>query len=187
MNNLLVVAVAAAFTAFLAAAGLIISNWWRDKRRAQREDTVAKAAQSYLARFDVHAQIVAITLADLRIALMVETPPHKKLRFSHIIEQPIKQFVFSQTQIEIDRLFWRFPIPDKNTLTPEVQYGATTTPVIPITPSAHTETATPAAKSAQEEDDDDYFKRQAYKIEEVSWEDFSALSQTTPVKDDPKQ
>ena len=127
MNNPLVVAIAVAITAFLAAASILFANLLRDKRREQREDAVAKAAQTYLARFEIRARIVAVTLPDQRIALMVETPPHKKLRFSHIIEQPIKQFVLQQTQVEVDRLFWRFPMPAKNTNAPDVQYGVTTT------------------------------------------------------------
>jgi len=183
MNNLLVVGLAVAVTAFLAVAGMLVTNLLRDKRRGQREDAVARAAQAYLARFEIRARIVAVTLPDQRIALMVETPPHKKLRFSHIIEQPIKQFVLTQTQVEVDRLFWRFPMPAKNTHAPDVQYGVTTTQAMPNT----TQTPAPEAKltakeDAAQEDEDDYFKRQAYKIEEVSWEDFSVISKAGPNK-----
>lgn len=177
MNNLLVVAIAVAVTAFLAAVGMLTANLLRDKRREQREDAVAKAAQAYLARFEIRARIVAVTLPDQRIALMVETPPHKKLRFSHIIEQPIKQFVLKQTQVEVDRLFWRFPMPAKNTKAPDVQYGVTTTQSMPNTAPAQAPKTKPTS-SNEHEDEDDYFKRQAYRIEEVSWEDFSVVSKS---------
>ena len=186
MNNFLVVAVAVAVTAFLAATGMLIAGLLRDKRRERREDAVAKAAQAYLARFEIRARIVAVTLPDQRIALMVETPPHKKLRFSHIIEQPIKQFVLTQTQIEVDRLFWRFPMPAKNTQTPDVQYGVTTTQAMPnVTQLQAPEVKQTAKERAAQEDDDDYFNRQAYKIEEVSWEDFSVASKAEPNKKQP--
>lgn len=181
MTNFLAVAIAVAVMAFLAAASMLASSFLRDKRRAQREGAVSNAAQVYLASFDIRARIVAVTLSDQRIALMVETPPHKKLRFSHIIEQPIKHFVFKQTQIEVDRLFWRFPLPAKNAQGPEVQYGVTTTTVMPdmIPPSLPKPQKTPEVNSPQDEEDD-YFKRQAYQIEEVSWEDYSAISKSGP-------
>ena len=177
MNKLLVVAIAVAVTALLAVSGMLIAHLLRDKRREQREDAVAKAAQAYLARFGIRARTVAVTLPGQRIALMVETPPHKKLRFSHIIEQPIKQFVLHQTQVEVDRLFWRFPMPAKNTQAPDVQYGVTTTQNMPTIPPAQVLETNPMTSAAQE-DEDDYFKRQAYRIEEVSWEDFSEVSKS---------
>ncbi len=174
MNNLMVVALVISVAAFLAAAGMLAWSSGRDKRQAQREDAVAQAAQDYLARFEIHARIVAVTLPDQRIALMVETPPHKKLRFSHIIEQPIKEFVLKLTNIAVDRLFWRFPIPAQNTQTLDIAYGATTTQGMPQTDSAAIpERAVVTKASVPQEEEDDYFKRQAYQIEEVSWEDFS--------------
>ncbi len=177
MINLLVVAVAVAVTAFLAVSGMLIARLLRDKRREQGEAAVAKAAQAYLARFGIRARTVAVTLPDQRVVLMVETPPHKKLRFSHIIEQPIKQFVLKQTQVEVDRLFWRFPMPAKDTHAPDVQYGVTTTQNMPNTAPAQAPETKQTTSPAQE-DEDDYFKRQAYRIEEVSWEDFSVVSKS---------
>lgn len=162
----------------MVAASVVFSTWWRDQRRAQQEDRVALAAQEYLARFEVHARIVAVTLPDKSIVLMVETPPHKKLRFSYIIEQPIKHFVLKQTQVEIARLFWRFPLPPKNSQMPDVQYGYPTTQILPE-PQAVAAPAIPPSVAPEtteaRDDEDEYFQRQAYQIEEVSWEDYSKL------------
>ena len=178
MNSLLVVAITVVLVLALAAAGILLANFWRDKRRAALEDAVAKAAQDYLARFEVRARIVAVTLPDNHIALMVETPPHKKLRFSFIIEQPIKQYVLKQTQVEVDRIFWRFPLPPKASQMPEVQYGCPTTQVMPAPQAAAPAMAAPSdagSVAATQDNEDDYFLRQAYQIEEVSWEDFSNI------------
>lgn len=178
MNIPLVIAIAIAVATVIAAASIIFTSLLRDKRRAEIEDEVAKAAQEYLSRFEIRARIVASTLPNNRIVLMVETPPHKKLRFSYIIEQPIKQFVLKQTQIEVDRMFWRFPMQPKNTQAPDVQYGATPT----ITPTPQADATQAAASSESEskatghEDEDEYFHGQSYQIEEVSWEDFSTVS-----------
>jgi len=178
MNISVVISIAVAIAAVIAAASMIIPGMLREKRRAEREEAVAKAAQEYLSRFEIRARIVASTLPDNRIVLMVETPPHKKLRFSYIIEQPIKQFVLKQTEIEVDRMFWRFPMPPKNARAPDVQYGATST--ITPTPQADATQAAASSESASKvaghEEEDEYFHGQSYQIEEVSWEDFSTVS-----------
>ena len=181
MSILATLVLVIAVTMALVAASVVFSTLWRDKRRAQRENKVALAAQEYLARFEVHARIVAVTLPDKSIVLMVETPPHKKLRFSYIIEQPIKHFVLKQTQVEIARLFWRFPLPPKNSQAADVQYGCPTTQIL-SEPQAVATPASPATPpgvapetTEAKEDEDEYFQRQAYQIEEVSWEDYSKL------------
>ena len=163
MDSLAVIVLVVAVAASLAAAGLIFVTLRRDKRRMQREIAAASAAHAYLALFEIHAQVVAVTLADNSIALMVEAPPQKKLRFSYIIEQPIKQFVLKQTQVEVTRMFWRFPLPPKDSKTAEVHYGESAPPV-----------ATTPIGTAEE--DDEYFQHPAYQIEEISWEKLVSVS-----------
>ncbi len=178
MNIALVISIAVAIAAVIAAASMIVPGMLREKRRAEREEAVAKAAQEYLSRFEIRARIVASTLPDHRIVLMVETPPHKKLRFSYIIEQPIKQFVLKQTEIEVDRMFWRFPMPPKHTQGPDVQYGAGAT-IMPEPQAAAAQAAAPsetASQAATHDIEDEYFHGQSYQIEEVSWDDFSTVS-----------
>jgi hypothetical protein len=181
MGNALVIALAITVTAFIAAAAWVLLRLLRDKRQAEREDSVAKAALEYLSRFEIRARIVAVTLPGNRVVLMVETPPHKKLRFSYIIEQPIKQFILKQTQVEVDRMFWRFPMPPKGAQAPEVQYADSTTQSLPIPQAAATDEKTAPAKSDEE---DEYFLHHAYQIEEVSWEDFSTISKPEAGPDD---
>lgn len=181
MNITLVIAIVVAAVAVIAALWMALANYLRDKRQAEREDDVAKAAQEYLSRFEIRARIVAVTLPGNRMVLMVETPPHKKLRFSYIIEQPIKQFILKQTEIEVDRMFWRFPMPAKGAAT-EVQYGCPTTQILPL-PSESSKPATAAVEKPQaaaapvvDEIEDEYFKQHSYQIEEVSWKDFTSIA-----------
>jgi len=178
MNSAILIAIVIAVLAVLGAGGSILAVQRRDQKRASREALVAKMAQEYLSRFEIRAKIVATTLGNGKIALMIETPPHKKLRFSYIIEQPIRQFIQKQTNIEVDRLFWRFPMADKKTKVPDVQYGIPTTVMLPpeqTMPAVKpVPTAAPAAAVVEEEDE--YFQGQSYHIEEVSWNDFSTIS-----------
>ena len=176
---LLAVAVLVIALIGMVATGIVLfAHTRRDKRRAAQEIAVAKSAHDYLARYKIRSRILATTLPDDSMALMVETPPHKKLRFSYIIEQPIKNFIRLHTGVEVARIFWRFPIPSKPNQAPEVQYVDPST--IPVdaggenTPVVAPAQASPPPESA--DDEDEYFQHQSYHIEEVSWEDFSTLS-----------
>lgn len=168
-----------ALAAIIGTAGIMMINRYRDKRRDKAEEAVAKAAHDYFARFQIRARTIGAQLGDDSMILMVETPPHKKLRFSYIIEPPIKNFIRVQTGIEVARIFWRFPIPARETRTPDVKYADPDT--LQLEPDqAQPGAAEPGAASPQplDTESDDYFQQhQTYHIEEVSWEDFSTVSQ----------
>ena len=87
------IAIVVALIAVIPLMGVLLANARRDKRREAREAAVAKAAYDYLARYKIRGRTIAVTLLNGSVVLMVETPPHKKLRFSYIIEQPIKNFI----------------------------------------------------------------------------------------------
>ena len=178
MSSQLIIAIAVAVTAVVAAVAMALTTYFREKRQADREDAVAKAAQEYLSRFEIPARIVAASLANNCIVLMVEAPPHKKLRFSIIIEQPIKQFVLKQTGVDVDRMFWRFPMPAKNSQASDVKYGEPST-IIPSSQAVITPASTPSESESQaitQDHEDDYFQSRSYQIEEISWEDFSTVA-----------
>ena len=176
-----VLAVAVFVIALMGMIGtgvVLFAHTRRDKRREAREIAVAKVAQEYLARYKIRGRTIAATLPDESIALMVETPPHKKLRFSYIIEQPIKNFIRLHTGVEVARIFWRFPLPPRPSQTAEIQYADPSTIQLDAGEESTT-VVTPAPASPPPESDDDedeYFQHQSYHIEEVSWEDFSTVS-----------
>jgi len=183
MNLLSIILIGIAVAAMLGAVGVLLINRRQDKQRGLAEDAVAKAAQDYFARFQIRARTIGAQLSDDSVVLMVETPPHKKLRFSYIIEPPIKNFIRVQTGIEVTRIFWRFPIPLKKTQAPEVNYADADTVQL------NTEDAKPSAvqkitpaQAAEIETDDYFHQHQTYHIEEVSWEDFSTVTQAPAVE-----
>ncbi len=181
MNPLSIIVTGIALAAMIGAVGVLLINRRQDKRRGAAEDAVAKAAQDYFARFQIHARTIGAQLPDDSMVLMVETPPHKKLRFSYIIEPPIKNFIRVQTGIEVARIFWRFPLPAKQTSAPEVKYAESDTLQLPPA-QAQAAVDVPAAAPKKIEPDvesDDYFhQHQTYHIEEVRWEDFSTVTQS---------
>lgn len=198
MNPLSIIITGVALAAMIGAVGVLLINRRQDRRRGAAADAVAKAAQDYFARFQIRARTIGTQLPDESVVLMVETPPHKKLRFSYIIEPPIKNFIRVQTGVEVARIFWRFPIPPKQTNAPDVKYADADTTQIDSeqTQSKPDELAAPPQLSLESDmesdmesdvesdveadvEADDYFhQHQTYHIEEVSWEDFSTVTQS---------
>ena len=179
MNPLSIIITGAALAALVGAVGVLLINRRQDKRRGAAEDAVAKAAQDYFARFKIRARTVGALLPDDSMVLMVETPPHKKLRFSYIIEPPIKNYIRVQTGIEVIRIFWRFPIPPKQTSAPDVKYAdPDTLQLDTVQPSVNAAAPSPQPTETEMETDDYFRQHQSYHIEEVSWEDFSSVTQT---------
>ncbi len=173
MTGLSVAIVLVALLGMLAAVAVLLTQIRRDKQRDVQESAVAKAAHDYLARYKIRSRILAATLSDNTMALMVETPPHKKLRFSYIIEQPIKNFIHVHTGVTVARIFWRFPLRSKPSQTPDVRYADASS----LQKETSAERPEQRAEAPEVEDsDDEYFQRQSYDIQEVSWEDFSTLS-----------
>lgn len=181
MNLLSIIVTGIALAAMIGAVGVLLINRRLDKRHGAAENAVAKAAQEYFARFQVRARTIGARLPDDSMVLMVETPPHKKLRFSYIIEPPIKNYIRVQTGVEVARIFWRFPIPPKQTNAPDIKYVDPDTLQLDSAqaePSTGEATASPPASLEADADLDDYFNQhQSYHIEEVSWEDFSSITQ----------
>ena len=173
MTGLSVAIVLIALFGMIASAVVLLTQIRRDKRRAAQESAVAKSAHDYLARYKIRSRVLAATLADNSMALMVETPPHKKLRFSYIIEQPIKNFIQVHTGVKVAKIFWRFPLRPKPGQTPEVHYADPSTIQKKVSEERPPQVD---VASAAEDNEDEYFQRQSYDIEEVSWEDFSTLS-----------
>lgn len=179
MDPLSIVVTGIALAAMLGAVGMLVINRREDKRRGAAEDSVAKAAQDYFARFQIRARTIGSLLPDDSMVLMVETPPHKKLRFSYIIEPPIKNFIHVTTGIQVTRVFWRFPIPAQKTNAPDVKYVDMDADTIQLDLASTPPTESPDAPAVETDvETDDYFRQhQTYQIEEVSWEDFSTVTQ----------
>ena len=178
MNLLSIILIGIAVAAMLGTMGVLLINRRQDKRRGKAEDAVAKAAQDYFARFQIRARTIGAQLPDESMVLMVETPPHKKLRFSYIIEPPIKNFIRVQTGIEVTRIFWRFPISHKKNPAAEVNYADADTAQLNTGNAEPSAVQNVSPTQAAEIETDDYFhQHQTYHIEEVSWEDFSTVTQ----------
>lgn len=152
----------------------------RQARRKQNEKQAAKAALEYLTKFGVRCATAAIAVDEDRLVILIETEPQKKLRFSYIVEQPLRDYVNKTTGLNVRFVYWRFPVAPKLQNVPEVKYGAHETiamidnrDMLPAEPERQVE----AKKTAEADTEiDEYFQERSYQIEEVDWDQYDTLS-----------
>jgi len=161
--------------ALAVAAWLQISERRNQSRRKQMEQQAARVALEYLTKFGVRCATAAIAVSERKLAILIETEPQKKLRFSYIIEQPLRDYVNKATGLNVRWVYWRFPVARQQQV-PEVNYPAADTiamidnrDVLPPPSEA------PAGREAAPEMDE-YFREHDYQIEEVDWEQFNTVS-----------
>jgi hypothetical protein len=178
-----------------AAVGYLVYQSLREKKRFQDEAKSAEAARKYLEKFGINCRIFATRTAQ-GIVLLVETEPHKKLRFSYIIEQPMRKFVSETAGVWVQSIFWRFRVNPKQLTVPEVQYGepaskggsVTGSNVEPGAEMPSVPEVKPEMDAHEAIESDDYFQtsRQIL-LEEASWDDFTDLLQTEQPSEKPDQ
>ena len=165
-----------------AAVGYLVFQYRRDKKRFESEAAAAEAARKYLEKFGIPCRISATKMVE-GMVLLVETEPHKKLRFSYIIEQPMRKYVSEAAGIWVNSIFWRFRVNPKQLNVPEVKYGEPA-PAVANVAEAGPETSAPPEANPEKDtheaiDSDDYFQTsQQILLEEASWDDFKDLLQT---------
>ena len=179
-----------------AAVGYLVYQFLRERKRFEKESAAADAARNYLEKFGIRCRISATQMAE-GIVLLVETEPHKKLRFSYIIEQPMRKFVSESAGVWVQSIFWRFRVNPKQLTVPEVQYREPATQGGAVTGSNVAEPgaemssvpeSNPEMDAHEAIDSDDYFQtsRQIL-LEEASWDDFEDLLQTEQPSEKPDQ
>jgi hypothetical protein len=81
-------------------------------RRAKRDKAAIRAAIiDYFRRSGVQVSVDCTSLGtDGRFTLVVESEPMKRFRLSHIIEMTLREHVRKTCGLELDKVYWRFPI-----------------------------------------------------------------------------
>lgn len=135
------------------------------KRRARRleNDTaaVARAIVDYFRADGIEVAVEAIPRPGGRSFIaFVESEPMKRFRYSHIIEITLRMHVRHQCGVELERVFWRFPIRGKGQAAEE---------------------AVRRMELTEAEEEDEYLregldlkKEKGYDIHESSWEEFQS-------------
>lgn len=137
------------------------------KERARRLDRETKKLTAFVADYFRHSGVAVIVeclprAGRKRYVAIIDSEPQKRFRYSHIVEISLHNHVEEVLGIELERVYWRFPIQAKQL----------------------TEGAVPADAAVPK---DDYLSEglnqlkdhPGYAIGEGSWEQFDAAQHET--------
>lgn len=151
----------------------------------------------YFRRSGVTVSADCVLTEDGRYTALVESEPMKRFRLSHIIEMTLREYVRKAAGVELDRIYWRFPV--KEEVQEAVQAAAApaaSTNSAPVAPAA-TEAARAAPDAEKQgkpgELSDEYINEglENYRhiprpeVDEVPWEAFEEVA--TSHKKEPKE
>ena len=150
--------------------------------RARRHATLIRnTIIDYFRRSGVAVSADAACFDDSgRYTVIVESEPMKRFRLSHIIEMTLREHVRKSCGLELDKIYWRFPIKE-----------ATQAVTVPRNGEATAETG--AGEQKQEEPADDYINEglENYRhipkpeVTELPWETFEQMATMNQNKDEP--
>lgn len=163
MNN---ATLAIGFILLIAAISSAYVHVSQRKQRQVAEDTrrIAKAVKDYFIRTNAEVSSQCLHMHG-RFLVLVESEPLKRFRYSHIVEASLVTHVEKALGLQVDRVFWRFPLPI-----------GTATPM-------DTADVKPAAR------DDEYMAREIreaitnpdYQVAEDSWDQFEKAKNSETV------
>ncbi|MEW6131586.1 MAG: hypothetical protein AB1591_00260 [Pseudomonadota bacterium] len=142
----------------IAILGYVLLLKHRARRQQDKTTKVTAAIDRYFRADGIEVGVEAIPRPGGRSYIaFVESEPMKRFRYSHIIEITLRMHVRHECGVELERVFWRFPIRGTG------------------------QAAEDAVRSmeASEQEQDEYIragldlrKQKGYDISESSWEEF---------------
>jgi hypothetical protein len=88
---------------------LILKNRERRNRSAMRR--INEAVTKYLKSNSVEAHVTTYpVLGGRRFVVLIESKPSERLRSSQVVELAVIEEVRKETQLQVERVFWRFPV-----------------------------------------------------------------------------
>ena len=101
---------AAALVAVLAMLIYLVNDKRRAARGRKRLDQVSAVLVDYFRKTGVGVSVGCVNLQGDRFTAFVESEPMKQFRLSHIIEIALRDHVKKSCGLELDKIYWRFPI-----------------------------------------------------------------------------
>lgn len=87
----------------------------RRNARIDKQDAakVVKAIVDYFRKSSVGVTVDCLRVPpSRRFTVVIESEPMKRFRLSHIIESTLREHVRKTCALEVDKIYWRFPIKD---------------------------------------------------------------------------
>jgi hypothetical protein len=117
-----------AFTGVLviAMAAWLIVGRIKKQTDQNKIDTIQFAIVDYFRKSGIEVSVGALPApGTTRFIVFIESEPMRQFRLSHIIETSLRDLVHNLHRIELDKIYWRFPIkkPAENTANKDKKTG----------------------------------------------------------------
>jgi hypothetical protein len=96
---------------FLAVLAFVLLAKYRARREKQDIAAVSLTIVEYFRRSGVEVAVGSVSLQSAkRFTAFIESEPMKRFRLSHIIEATLREHVQRTCGLELEKVYWRFPI-----------------------------------------------------------------------------
>ncbi|MGE5651365.1 hypothetical protein [Noviherbaspirillum sp. UKPF54] len=155
----------------------------RGRRDQENLTAIRESILDYFRRSGVGVAVACVRLpGDAGFTAVVESEPMKRFRLSHIIEMTLREHVRKSCGLELDKIYWRFPVKQVADAVTAAQAGTQAAPA----------QATPAGEKKADEFSDEYINEglEHYRhipkpeVEELPWEQFEQVTTGVPKKSD---
>lgn len=154
-------------------------------KRKRGTATIRATIVEYFRRSGVTVAADCVLTEDGRYTALVESEPMKRFRLSHIIEMTLREHVRKAAGVELDKIYWRFPVKEA-VQAAAVPAAAGAAPVTGQPKQAETAETADKADKADKADElsDDYINEglEHYRhipkpeVDELPWEVFEQVT-----------
>lgn len=107
--NVAVFSLAALLVAAIGGYAVLVRL--RNRATRRKIQIVRTAIVEYFRSIDIAVEVDAAPVPGSgRLTVFIESEPMKQMRLSHIIETSLRDMVHNLHHIELDKVYWRFPI-----------------------------------------------------------------------------
>lgn len=155
----------------------------RGRREQENITSIRAAILDYFRRSGVEVAVACARLpGNAGFTAVVESEPMKRFRLSHIIEMTLREHVRKSCGLELDKIYWRFPVKQVAEAVTAAKAGT----------DAATAPSGPAGEKKADEFSDEYINEglEHYRhipkpeVEELPWEQFEQVTTGGPKKND---
>ena len=144
----------------------------KTRRKARNIQAIRAVILDYFRRSGVEVSVSCTDLGQGKYTAMVESEPMKRFRLSHIIEMTLREHVRRSVSVDLDKIYWRFPVKQAQAQAMAAQAAA----------EAQGAPASAGAKPDTESDDyineglEHYRHIPKPEVEELPWEQFEKVA-----------
>jgi hypothetical protein len=157
----------------------------KSRRIKQHAEIIAKEIVVYFRKTGVEVTAVCTNLlGDERYTALIESEPMKRFRLSHIIEFKLRDHIHKTCNLELECIYWRFPLKQTTQHIFPTQADDNPATVIPEGATAPDTAALTSTDEYINEGLVPYKDVPKIEVTELSWEKFEEVATSEPDKKD---